>query len=117
MDWAIDAESQPIGTGQSVCAGCGRQPIRGWTFAFRGVGLRAQVGGITKCVLCALRHLPMLRRSLSVAVVVGTVLTLLNHGDTLLIGQWNYSLYYKIPLTYCVPFSVATFAALTNGRR
>ena len=59
----------------------------------------------------------MLKRSAIVAVVVGTILTLLNQGDGLLAGQWNNSLYWKIPLTYCVPFLVATYGALTAARR
>ena len=49
-------------------------------------------------------------------MVVGTVLTLLNQGDTLLSGSWNNTLYWKIPLTYSVPFIVATYGALSNSR-
>tara|TARA_B100000315_G_scaffold252792_1_gene290311 strand:+ start:867 stop:1025 length:159 start_codon:yes stop_codon:yes gene_type:complete len=52
-----------------------------------------------------------------VALVVGTILTLLNQGDIIMAGQWESALYWKIPLTYCVPFCVATFGALANGRR
>jgi hypothetical protein len=59
----------------------------------------------------------MLRRSLVAAMAVGTVLTLLNQGDTLLSGQWTAALFWKIPLTYCVPFCVATYGALANGRK
>jgi hypothetical protein len=59
----------------------------------------------------------MLRRSGLAAIVVGTVLTLLNQGDLLVSGQWSHALYWKIPLTYCVPFLVATYGALTNSRR
>jgi hypothetical protein len=59
----------------------------------------------------------MLRRSLIAAVVVGSALTMLNQGDTLLSGQWANALYWKIPLTYCVPFCVATYGALTNSRQ
>ena len=59
----------------------------------------------------------MLRRSAIVAVVVGTVLTFLNQGDTLISGDWNNALYWKIPLTYCVPFLVATYGALSAARR
>ena len=51
------------------------------------------------------------------AVVVGTILTLLNQGDNIFTGNWRNDLYWKIPLTYCVPFCVATFGALTNSRR
>ena len=59
----------------------------------------------------------MLRRSLIVSIVVGTILTLLNQGDLLIAGDWTEPLYWKIPLTYCVPFMVATYGALSNGRR
>ncbi|PKB79639.1 MAG: hypothetical protein BZY88_12415 [SAR202 cluster bacterium Io17-Chloro-G9] len=59
----------------------------------------------------------MLRRSLKVAAVVGTLLTLLNQGDSIFSGAWPSALYWKIPLTYCVPFLVATFGALTNIRK
>ena len=95
---------------------------RGWTFVFKGVS-GTKVGGIaegkeiTKCLRCALRHFAMLRRSLVAALVVGTALTLLNQGDTLLSGHWNAALYWKIPLTYCVPFCVASYGALSNGRK
>ncbi len=122
MDRTLDVEAEVAATG-SICDGCGRIPRQGWAFAFKLMatpashGAHIQVGEITKCVMCAIRHLPMLKRSLTVAAVVGTILTILNHGDTLLIGEWNDALYWKIPLTYCVPFFVATFGALTNGRR
>ena len=76
-----------------------------------------QAGVIVKCTRCAFLHSPMLRRSLSVAVVVGTILTLLNQGDLLLTGHWQSALYWKVPLTYCVPFCVATYGALSNSRR
>ena len=59
----------------------------------------------------------MLKRSLIAALVVGTVLTILNQGDALLSGQWNNALFWKIPLTFCVPFIVATYGALTNSRK
>ena len=67
--------------------------------------------------MCGPRHGPMLRRSAIVAVIVGTILTFLNQGDTLLAGEWNNALYWKIPLTYCVPFLVATYGSLAAARR
>jgi hypothetical protein len=54
---------------------------------------------------------------MAAALVVGTVLTILNQGDILLSGQWNNALFWKIPLTFCVPFLVATYGALTNSRK
>lgn len=73
--------------------------------------------GAVKCLVCSLTHRPMLKRSAIASLVVGTILTLLNQGDLLLSGQWSGALWWKIPLTYCVPFLVATYGALTNSRR
>ena len=96
----------------ATCRPCGRA-IRGSSYTFRPAG---SVDGITKCLKCALRHWPMLRRSLVASVVVGTVLTALNQGDAILSGQLSGALAWKIPLTYCVPFLVATYGALSNSR-
>ena len=106
-----------------ACQQCGQALRPGWGFVFkvnRATGVAntsARTRELTKCAPCALRHTPMLRRSLSVALVVGTLLTILNQGDTLFAGEWKSALYWKIPLTYCVPFLVATFGAMTNVRR
>ena len=48
-------------------------------------------------------------RSLMVGIVVGTLLNAINQGDALLAGatiNW-----FKVALTYCVPFCVATYGA------
>ena len=52
---------------------------------------------------------PVLKRSLIVALVVGTVLSAINQGDVILSGQSP--VIWKIVLTYCVPFCVATYGA------
>jgi hypothetical protein len=103
-------------SGDPACTNCGKLLRAGRAFAFRPRGA-ASGEGVSKCLWCASRHAPMLRRSAVVAVVVGTVLTALNQGDNLVSGQWNNALYWKIPLTYCVPFLVATYGALTAARR
>ncbi len=95
------------------CQRCERRINRAATYTFRP---RGGTHGITKCFRCALRHWPMLRRSLIASAVVGTALTALNQGDTLLSGQLAGALAWKIPLTYCVPFIVATYGALSNSR-
>src|SRR5262245_63894451 len=69
-------------------------------------------GLIRKCLPCALVHRRMLRRSGLIAIVVGTILTAINQGDVLLAGQWSPALAWKLPLTYAVPFIVATLRAL-----
>ena len=58
----------------------------------------------------------MLRRSLLTALVVGTALTAINQGNVILRGDLPASLAWKVPLTYCVPFCVATWGALINSR-
>jgi hypothetical protein len=119
----VDPEAQTTANEELACGQCGRFLRPGWGFVFKvnraadAASTSAQAGETTKCARCALRHGPMLRRSLSVALVVGTVLTMLNQGDTLFAGEWKNALYWKIPLTFCVPFLVATFGAMTNVRR
>ena len=54
----------------------------------------------------------MLRNSIVTALVVGTILTTINQGNILLDGNFPPPLYWKVPLTYSVPFFVSTWAAL-----
>jgi hypothetical protein len=63
------------------------------------------------------RYPPLIRRSAVIALVVGSVLLAINHGDALLAGRWEPALAWKAPLTYLVPFIVATWGALLNGRQ
>jgi hypothetical protein len=58
----------------------------------------------------------MLRRSLLTAVVVGTILVAINQGNVLTRAHPPASLAWKAPLTYLVPFCVATWGALANSR-
>ncbi len=51
------------------------------------------------------------RRSLYVALVVGTVLNLINQGDALL-GTASIN-WWKLVLTYCVPYMVCTYGAVS----
>ena len=61
-----------------------------------------------KSILVTLLTGAIVRRSLIVALVVGTVLNIINQGDLLLTGEFNWV---KATLTYCVPFCVATYGA------
>ena len=118
MAKALDTNIHDAGQ-LATCDRCGRHSRKGWSFAFKKPVPEGgpEEGVIIKCSRCAIRHRPMVRRSLMVAVVVGTILTLLNQGDVLFSGSWNGALYWKVPITYCVPFVVATYGALTNSRR
>jgi len=51
-----------------------------------------------------------------IAGVVGTLLLVINQGDVLLGAEWPGALVWKAPLTYLVPFIVATWGALVNSR-
>lgn len=52
------------------------------------------------------------KKAVLTAMVVGTILTTINHGDTILGGMppplW------KVLLTYCVPYCVTTWGAATG---
>ena len=121
-DAALAAEYQ-------LCQRCKKDVSHRLAFAFKSRGAgppgspsptpgqSQSPGEVVKCATCALQHLPMLKRSAIAGVVVGSILTLLNQGDMLILGQWDNALYWKVPLTYCVPFLVATYGALANGRK
>lgn len=55
------------------------------------------------------------KRSAIVAAVVGTVLNVINQGDAFLTGASIDLL--KAALTYCVPYCVATYAAVAYARQ
>jgi len=90
-----------------ACARCGASPAKGRRFV---------MAGELRCLRCTLMRPSLLRRSLVTALVVGTILTAINQGNVLVQGQFPSVLLWKIPLTYCVPFCVATWGALVNSR-
>jgi hypothetical protein len=48
---------------------------------------------------------------------VGTILVAINQGTVLAAGEFPAALLWKIPLTYLVPFCVASWGALGAARR
>lgn len=54
------------------------------------------------------------KKAFLTALVVGTVLTVINHGDVILKDDWPPLL--KVLLTYCVPYCVTTWGAMTGKR-
>ena len=54
------------------------------------------------------------KKAIYTAAVVGTVLTLINHGDVLVAGAFPMA--WKVALTYCVPYCVTTWGAMTGKR-
>ncbi len=101
--------SEPVGheNRQTHCQRCAR-PLG----ADGGFGL----AGEPRCLRCTLRHRPLLRRSALTALVVGTALVGINQGNVLLDGEFPAALAWKVPLTYAVPFGVATWGALINNK-
>lgn len=53
------------------------------------------------------------RRSMRVAMVVGSILVAINYGDRIIAGTLGPLEFAKIGLTYCVPYCVATYAAVS----
>ena len=93
------------------CMRCGKPLGERPAFQFQTTG-----GRIHRCLRCSLVYAPMLRRSSAVAVIVGTVLVGINQGDVIVHGLLPASLLWKVPLTYAVPFAVATVGALLSSR-
>jgi hypothetical protein len=91
-----------------ACARCGRSLVNHACYL---------LGAERRCLPCALCYRPMLKRSALTALVVGTILVLINQGGSLFSGSPPASLAWQIPLTYGVPFCVATWGALSNTRR
>ena len=103
--------SQLPGQPDRVCSRCGR-PLDGYGYAVQpGERLRE------RCLRCTLMHPLLVRRCAAIALVVGTLLTLINHFGVITSGEFPASLAWKIPLNYLVPYSVATVSAVLNSRQ
>ena len=109
LESRADCHGEPAAA--ATCASCDTPLAGRSSFSLRSLG-----GWSSKCSRCGLVDGRLLRRSAAVAMIVGTALVGLNHGDRILAGTYAWqSSWYKIPLTYCVPFLVATYGALANG--
>ncbi len=81
------------------------------------IGVIAEQGERMSNSLISIAARPdIVRRSAKIALVVGTILALINHGDRLLTGNLDSVAIVKISLTYLVPYSVATWAAVQTVR-
>lgn len=93
------------------CGGCQAPLIRA-SYEVRSGG-----GSLVRCFWCAVRQWPLVRRSLIIALIVGTALTAINQGNVIVAGDFPTQLAWKIPLTYSVPYCVSTAGAILNARR
>ena len=57
-----------------------------------------------------------LRRTVRIALVVGTILTIINQGDVILRGDATAITWIKAALNYCVPFVVSNLGLLAGNR-
>ena len=60
---------------------------------------------------------PHLRRTVGVALIVGSILCAINQLDVVLRGGADAGVAIKIALTYCVPFCVSNYGVLVATRR
>jgi hypothetical protein len=59
---------------------------------------------------------PIVRRGVRVSLVVGTILTIINEGPTVVGGHGELSLVPRALLNYVVPFCVSCYSALATRR-
>jgi len=69
-----------------------------------------------RCRRHALTYRPVCGRAMTVGLIVGTILVVINQGDVLVSGHLTALVAGKIGLTYLVPFSVSTYSALEANR-
>jgi len=55
---------------------------------------------------------PVMRNALKVALIVGTVLVLINQGDKIFSLSLSYANILQFALTYLVPYCVSTYSAV-----
>ena len=56
----------------------------------------------------------ILKRSLMVSAIVGTILMVINHGDVIVSGHISLLHLYKIGLSYLVPFLVSSYSSVAS---
>lgn len=55
-------------------------------------------------------------RALRIALIVGVVIALINHGDRMMTGGMNTIAWLKCALTFLVPYSVSTYSSVMAVR-
>ena len=58
----------------------------------------------------------VVRRAAAVAVVVGTILVIINHGDAIARGDLTTGRWLRIVLTVIVPYCVSTYSSVSALR-
>jgi len=60
---------------------------------------------------------PTLLFSIKMALVVGTLLAVINHGQAIVTGHFTSDRLLPLLLTYCVPFAVAMYSQIQGKRQ
>ncbi|MGH1487661.1 MAG: nitrate/nitrite transporter NrtS [Cellvibrionaceae bacterium] len=63
-------------------------------------------------MIAHLKHPAIHIRAFKVALVVGTLLCLINHGDNIFNGAMKSSDWIKLLMTYFVPYGVSLYSAI-----
>lgn len=58
----------------------------------------------------------VVRRACMYAIIVGSILIGINHGDQLLAGDFDAGMAFKMVLTMMVPYLVSTFSSVSAMR-
>jgi len=64
-----------------------------------------------------IKYPPYLKKTVRIALIVGSVLFFINHLDEVLRGQATLAVWIKGALTYLVPFCVANMGVLIAARK
>lgn len=56
---------------------------------------------------------PVRKRALKVALLVGCILAVINYGDRLISGTFEFRDLIKIAMTFLVPYCVSTYSAVS----
>jgi hypothetical protein len=54
--------------------------------------------------------------SIKMALIVGTILALINHGQAMFTGHFTFDQLVPLLITYCVPFTVAMYSQVQGKR-
>lgn len=88
---------------------CSDHLLRGSSAASYAIEMTSQTDALARTFSGA-----SVRRSLLVALVIGTVLNLINRGPEIFTGHWP--VWWKAVLTYFVPFAVASYGSYAAFR-
>ncbi|GGX62602.1 hypothetical protein GCM10007385_34670 [Tateyamaria omphalii] len=58
----------------------------------------------------------VVRRATKIAIVVGVVIAVINHGDRIVTAQMDPVAWVKCALTFLVPYSVSTYSSVMAVR-